>query len=106
MEVSPSQAKCASPESKQERAEASWSGEGSGVAPQRPQAGQPAQECPRRNGEQPWDGEGRFMGRRNFLCRESSVPTGVCTHVHVSMCASAFVYCTHMCIHVSVCSCT
>lgn len=106
MEVSPSQAKCASPESKQERAEASWSGEGSGVAPQRPQAGQPAQECPRRNGEQPWDGEGRFMGRRNFLCRESSVPTGVCTHVHVSMCASAFVYCTRMCIHVSVCSCT
>lgn len=44
------------------------------------------------------------MGRYNFLCRESSVPTGVCIHmcIYMSMCVSAFVYCTHM--HTFLCT--
>lgn len=105
-EVSPRRGKCGSTES---RDEAAWGRRGCSPPAQPPAAPELHRNTHVRNREQLCAGEGRFMGRNGFLCRESCTCAPMCIDVYVHGCTCVSVYmcmcvlCAGMCLCMCLC---
>lgn len=92
-----------------EQDEAAWGRRGCSLPAQPPAALELHGNTHVRNREQLCAGEGRFMGRNGFLCRESCTCAPMCIDVYVHGCTCVSVYmcmcvlCAGMCLCMCLC---